>query len=71
MVAHTVDYLNPGRWLSLLENPSQFYGTVGATVIVGLALGILSAVAVQVKMTRDLRQAAKPPAGGTAKRPFR
>ena len=70
MVAHTVDYLSPGRWLSLLDNPSQFYGTVGATVIFGLALGILSAVAVQVKLSRVLREASKQPAGAAARRPF-
>lgn len=71
MVARTVDYLNPGRWLSLVDNPSQFYGTVGATVIVGLALGILSTVAVQVRLSRELREASGMPSGGAARRPFR
>lgn len=71
LAAQTVDYRNPGRWLSLVENPMQFYGTVGVTIIVGLALGILSAAALQAKMSKELREAATPPAGGRAKRPFR
>jgi hypothetical protein len=69
--AQTLDYRNPGRWLSLVANPMQFYGTVGATIIVGLALGILSATALQVKMSRELRKAGNLPARAMTKQPFR
>lgn len=49
----------------------QFYGTVGATIIVGLALGILSATALQVKMSRELRKPGNLPARAMTKQPFR
>jgi hypothetical protein len=53
VTASVLDVRRPGRLLSLFDDAALFYAFVGGTIILGLLLGMLAAVVLNVQMSRD------------------
>ena len=53
-VAQVIDLMHPGHLLSLLDSPPLYYAYLGATIILGLALGMLAVVALYAELAKEV-----------------